>query len=242
MPKHKITREEEISSKNWQKILALSEQISYDQAKLVPPFQPWLTCVLAIIWLTGKRINEVLSLQRKDITFTPTLIRIKFKVGKKEKRGAPIELQPYQKARNINHKAVVYIQKYLALFDANTLPQEAKKSYLFPASTKPRTRVVKTKFTNGKGETETRKYYYTDQGGYVYEENARYYLAKINEQLPKDEQIYFHYGRHSIGIKLAYQGKSDIEIAKILDESPRAALEYTKHAGGLGEEWTKETE
>jgi integrase len=243
MPAHKIQRQEEISVENWQKILALSEQLDYSKAEQVPPFQFWLTCVLAIVWLTGKRINEILSLKRNTITFTKTEIRIKFKVGKKQSRGAPLELQPYQKARTIEHKAVPYIQKYLKEFDKKTLPpQEAKKAFLFPANTAQRIRIVKTKFTNGQSEEETRQYTYTDPGGYIYEENARYYLNKINQQLPEDERIYFHYGRHSIGIKQAYQGKTPYQIAEVLDESVRAALEYTKHAGGYSSEWTMETE
>lgn len=195
--------------------------------------------MLAIDWLTGKRINEILILKRKDIAFTNKEIRIRFHVGKKHSRGSPIELQPYQKSRTIEHKAVPYIKKYLDEYDIQLIDKEAG---LFFSNTLQRTRTVKTKFTNGKGEKETRQYQYTDQGGYVYEENARYWLGKINEQLPENKRLYFHYGRHSIGIKLAYQGKSDIEIAKILDETPQAALEYTKHAGGLGDEWTKETE
>jgi len=239
MPTHKIERQEEISAKNWQETLELSEQLNYSKATQVPPFQYWLTCALAIDWLTGKRINEILTLKRKDITFTAKEIRIRFHVGKKRSRGSPIERQPYQKNRTIEHKAVLYIQKYLDEFDLKIIDKEA---YLFPVNTEQRTRTVKTKFTNGKGEKETRQYQYTDQVGHIYEENARYWLGKINEQLPEEKRLYFHYGRHSIGIKLAYQGKSDIEIAEILDETPLAALEYTKHAGGIGEEWTKETE
>lgn len=242
MPKHKIERQEEISTENWQKILALSEQLDYSKAEQVPPFQLWLTCVLAIIWLTGKRINEILSLSRNAITFTQTVIRIKFKVGKKRSRGTPLELQPFQKARSIQHKAVPYIKRYLAEFDEKTLPKERQKARLFPANTTIRTRTVNTKFINGNGEEETRQYAYTDKGGYVYEENARYWLNKINEQLPEEERIYFHYGRHSIGIKQAYQGKTPYQIAEILDETVRAAIKYTEHAGGYSSEWTMETE
>jgi integrase len=242
MPTHKIKRQEEIPTENWHKILALSEQLDYTKAEQVPPFQFWLTCVLAIVWLTGKRINEILSLKRKDISFTQTEIKIKFKVGKKQSRGAPLELQPYQKTRTIKHQAVPYIKKYLEEFDTKTLPKTAKNIYLFPSNTAPRNRTVKTKFTNGKGEKETRQYTYTDPGSYIYEENARYWLNKINEQLPEEERLYFHYGRHSIGIKLAYQGKTPYQIADILDESVLAAVEYTKHASGYSQEWTKETE
>jgi integrase len=238
MPNHKIKREDEVPLENWRKILALSEQLDYSKAEQVPPYQNWLTCVIAIDWLTGKRINEILNLFRNSIFFTKTEIRIKFKVGKKRSRGSPIELQPYLKARSIEHKAVVYIKNYLEQYDAN--PPESK--YLFPANTTARTRTVNTRFINGQNEKETRKYSYSDPGGYVYEENARAWLDKINKQLPENERIYFHYGRHNIGIKLAYQGKSNIVIAKILDETARAALAYTEHASGLGDEWTKETE
>lgn len=243
MPQHKIKRQEEISTTDWYEILEIASKLNYANAHTVPPFQLWLVGVLAIIWLTGKRINEVLKLKRKHIIFTPQNnpkeIRIKFFVGKKKSRGSPIEMMPYQKARTIKHKAVPYIQAYLAEFDKKIKDEE---NYLFPANTEPRERKVNTTFENGQGETETRSYSYTDPGGYVYEENARFWLNKINKQLPKDKRIYFHYGRHSIGIKLAYQGKTPYQIAEILDETVNAAIAYTKHAGGYSQEWTNETE
>jgi integrase len=239
MPKHKIEREEEIKTENWQKILTLAETLDFSNSYQTPNFQHWFSAVLAIDWLTGKRINEILTLHRKDIVITQTEIRLRFHVGKKLSKTAPIERQPFQKNRNINHKAVPYIQKYLEEYDKIV---QTKEEYLFPAHTQPRTRNVNTTSKNGKNQDETRPYTYTDPGGYVYEENARFWLNKINLQLPPEERIYFHYGRHSIGIKLAYQGKSDIEIARILDETPKAALEYTKHAASIGDAWTKETE
>jgi integrase len=243
MPIIKTKRQEEISTSDWKRILELAEQLSFKKARQVPQFPTWLQCTLAIIWLTGKRINEVLQLKRKHITFTPegnpTEIRIKFFVGKKKSRGSPIELMPYQKARTVNHKAVPYIQSYLNEFDNATIDTEM---FLFAVNTKPRHRIVHTKFENRQGKEETRTYEYDDLGGHVYEENARFWLNKINEQLPKDKRIYFHYGRHSIGIKLAYQGRTPYQIAEILDETVNAAIAYTKHAGGYSQEWTKETE
>lgn len=242
MPRHKIHKQEEIGTSDWKKILKLSSELDFSQAYQVPKHQYWFQCVLAIIWLTGKRINEVLQLRRKDIMFTPvknpTEIRIKFFVGKKRSRGSPIEQMPYQKARTVKHKAVPYIQEYLEEYDQVHDPEEQ----LFPAKTQPRTQKIHTKFINGKGEEETREYIYNYKGGHVRQENARFWLSKVNSQLPKSKQIYFHYGRHSIGIKLAYQGKTPYQIAEILDESVRAAIEYTKHAGGYSQEWTQEIE
>lgn len=239
MPKHKIKRQEEIGTQDWKQILKLAKELDFSQAYTVPKLQHWFSAVLAIIWLTGKRVNEVLQLRRKHIRITENQIRIKFFVGKKRSRKSPIEQMPYQKARTIKHKATPYILEYLQEFD-EAIPD--KESRLFPANTKPRTRVVNTTFINGQGEEETRRYKYQDQGGYVYPENARFWLSKINEQLPESKRIYFHYGRHSIGIKMAYQGRTAIQIAEVLDETQRAALEYTKHAGGLAQEWTNETE
>jgi integrase len=239
MPLHKIKRQEEITAKEWKEILTIAGKLDFSQGSQIPPFKLWLQCVLAIIWLTGKRVNEVLKLKRKHVTFTETEIRIRFFVGKKRSRGSPIELMPYLKARTIEHKAVPYIQAYLAEFDKKVSDQD---SPLFPANTQPRHRIVHTTFINRQGEKETRRYEYDDPGGYVYEENARYWLNKINEQLPEDKRIYFHYGRHSIGIKMAYQGRTPYQIAEVLDETVQSALAYTKHAGGYSQEWTKETE
>lgn len=239
MPQHNIKRQEEVSPENWIELIEIAENLDYSRAYIVPPFQFWFSCVLAVDWLTGKRINEILMLKRKDVSFTEKKIRLRFHIGKKKHRNAPIERQPYQKAKTIEHLAVPYIKKYLDEYD---LKIDKKDGWLFPAPTYPRTRIVKTKFVNGENIEEIREYSYDDPGGYVYEENARFWLNKVNCQVPEDRRIYFHYGRHSIGIKLAYQGKSDIEIAAILDETPRAALEYTKHAGGIGKEWENETE
>lgn len=239
MPKHKIKRQEEIGIENWIQILKLAGELDFSQSYTTPKLQHWFSAVIALIWLTGKRINEVLQLRRKHVITTKKQIRIKFFVGKKKSRRSPIEQMPYQKVRIIKHKAVPYILEYLNEFDKENADPESR---LFPANTKSRIRVVNTTFENAQGETETRRYEYVDQGEYVYPENARFWLSKINSQLPANKRIYFHYGRHSIGIKMAYQGKSDIEIAAVLDETPRAALEYTKHAGGLSQEWTNETE
>jgi len=239
MPIIKNKRQEEIGLENWLEILKLAKELNFSQAFMVPKIHYWFSSVLAIIWLTGKRVNEVLQLRRKHIIITPTQIRIKFFVGKKKSRKSPMEQMPYQKVRTIKHKAVPYILEYLKEFDAEN---ESRESRLFPANTKPRIRVVNTTFENGQGEIETRRYEYKDRGGFVYPENARFWLSKINAKLPIEKRMYFHYGRHSIGIKLAYQGKSAIQIAAILDETPRAAIEYTKHAGGISQEWTNETE
>lgn len=238
MPRHKIVRQEEISAANWHKILKLANQLDFSQAYQVPKTKEWFSAVIAIIWLTGKRINEVLQLKRKHIIVTDNQIRIKFFVGKKRSRKSPIEMMPYQKARTIEHQAVSYILAYLNEYDKN----HEGEDYLFPANTQSRERKVTTKFINREGEHEKRSYTYTDIGGHVYPEHARFWLSKINRQLPKDQRIYFHYGRHSIGIKMAYQGKTPYQIAEVLDESVPAALSYTKHAGGYSQEWTNETE
>lgn len=249
MPKHKIQKQDEIPTEDWHQLLALAKNLDFTKVRILPKIQikekkklqvipTWFSCVLAIIWLTGKRVNEVLSLRRRQIIFINDEIRIKFFVGKKRSRGSPLELQPYQKARNIKHQAVPYIQEYLEIFD-----QFFKESdYLFSAKTQPRHRIIHTKFINGQQKEETRQYDYDDYGGYVYEENARYWLKLINEKLPKNKRIYFHYGRHSIGLKMAFKGCTPYQIADVLDETVNAALAYTKHAGGYSLEWTRETE
>jgi integrase len=249
MPKHVIQRTDEIPTEDWLLHLDMAEKLDYTNAHQIPPFQRWLMAVLAIDWLTGKRINEILRLKRKDVTETKHEIKFKFFVGKKRNRGTPIEMQPYQKARTLEHKAVPFIQAYLQEYDIriSTDPVIAKYikeagGYLFPCPSNPRVKTVKTTFINGKGEKETRAYTYQQLGGYMKEENAYYWHEKINTQLPPEQRIYFHYGRHSIGIKMAYQGRSPYQIAEVLDETVDAALQYTKHASGYSSEWTKETE
>lgn len=239
MPKHKTIRTEEISPENWGALLKEAKALKTPNNGKCPAVPGWLAAVLAIDWLTGKRINEILRLKRRDILFTDGQIRIRFLVGKKRGKKAPLELQPYQKARTIKHKAVPWIREYLKDYDEK---HETKEGYLFPANTAPRVRRVNTSWTDGEGQPQTGHYEYKDPGGYVYPENARYYLRLVNNGVKPEYRIYFHYGRHSIGIQQAYKGKTHIQIAAILDETPRAAEAYTKHAGGFAESWTNETE
>lgn len=249
MPKIKNQRIDIIPTEDWQTYIDLAKKIDYSQATQIPPFQNWLAAVIAIDWLTGKRINEILRLKRQDITITKNEIQIKFTVGKKRARTSPIELQPYQKTKTIKHKAVPTILEYLNEYDTRLandpdIAQYIKDTggYLFPCPNEPRTITVTTTFTNGKGEKEKRTYTYQHPGGYMRKENAYYYLQKINQQLPPERRIYFHYGRHNIGLKMAYQGKSPYQIAAVLDETVLAALEYTKHASAYDSEWRKEEE
>lgn len=239
MPHIKIKHDDIITTETWLEILDLALKLDFSQSWKVPPIQSWFACVLAFDWMFGKRINEILTLKRKHITKEKGLVKVLFYVGKKKTKTASIEFLPFQKAKTSKHKAYPYIRSYLQEFDKQGGTPE---DYLFFAATNPRTRKVNTTFTNGKGETETRNYTYTDNGGHIYEENCRYYLNKINEQLPEGKRIYFHYGRHTIGIKMARQGRSVWEIADVLDDSERAAIAYTKKAGGYSQRWTRETE
>jgi len=248
MPFHKIVRGEEIPTSNWHQLISTANQLDYSKARKIPgvyvgeryvSFQCWLGCVLAVAWLTGKRIDEILRLKRDRIRFSETQVKIRFHVGKKKTRSAPIELFEFQKTRTINHQAVPYIQQYLKEYDLYISDSE---SYLFLASTEPYLRTVNTRFVNGRGEQEVRRYSYECLGGYVRQETARGWLAKVNCRLPENRRIYFHYARHNIGIKLAYEGASPLVIAEVLDETPNRAIAYTKHAAGLSNPWTQQTE
>lgn len=239
MPLIKTKHEDIITTEQWTKLLNLAAKLDFEKTRRAPPYKLWMQATLAIDWLTGKRINEILSLKRKHFSFEDKMIKILFFVGKKKARSSPLEQLPYQKTRTIDHQAVPYILAYLDEYDR---VNKSKEGYLFPAQTQQQYRVVHTTFLNGQGEKETREYEYTLPGGYVYEQTARYWLSKINKQLPENERIYFHWGRHTIGIKMARQGRSAWQIGEVLDDTERAATEYTKKAGGYAQEWTKETE
>jgi len=239
MPRIKVKRDDIPTTDEWLHILDLAAILDYSRAWQVPPFKLWFQGLIALDWLFGKRIHELLKLRRKDLWFERRLLHVLFHVGKKKAKTAKIEWIPYLKVKTSRHKAIPFLRAYLKEFDAQI---KNKESYLFPAQTSPKQIQVRTKFLNKAGEQEQKQYSYARVGGHVLQETARYWLDKINRQLPPGQRIWFHLGRHAIGTRMARKRKSAIQIAEVLDVTERTALVYTRHAAGVGEEWVKETE
>jgi integrase len=183
--------------------------------------QPWLSAVIALLWVFGKRINEIMRLKADDLWTDEKYLYCRFFVGKKKTRTAPIIPERYLKRINLNHPSVKYIQEWQNI---------TQKGYLFPAKTLPSSiKVNRTWIVNGKEHKNT--YNYQNSGGYIQPNLVRYYLKKANKK------IWPHLFRHSLATEFSERGKTVQQLMDWFDwSSPRQAVEYVQRGPGLTKE------
>lgn len=75
--------------------------------------KPWLQCLIAIAWLFGKRITEILQLRREATWVDENYLYIRFLVSKKKKRRETAVPRPFVKRITLRHPGVQYILRYI---------------------------------------------------------------------------------------------------------------------------------
>jgi len=75
--------------------------------------KPWLQCLIAIAWIFGKRINEILKLTKQDIWIAEGYLYIRFLVSKKKTRKDTPTPKPFVKRITLKHPGAVYIIQYI---------------------------------------------------------------------------------------------------------------------------------
>jgi integrase len=84
---------------------------------------PWLAAAIAIAWIFGKRVNEILRLDVDSIRIDDKFLYIRFFVSKKKIRTDVPVPRPYLKRISLTHLGVPYILRYV---------QTVKEGLLFP--------------------------------------------------------------------------------------------------------------
>jgi integrase len=196
----------------------LRKQEIFDTLEKAKTVQIWLPCVIALLWVFGKRINEVMRLKTDDVWTDEKYLYCRFFVGKKKSRTAPIIPERYLKRISLNHPAVKYIQDWHIL---------TQKGYLFPAETTPSSLTIKRSWEVN-GEKHQNTYNYTNPGGYKQPNLVRYYLKKAN---PK---IWPHLFRRSLATEFSERGKTVQQLMDWFDwSSAKQAMEYVQRGTGL---------
>jgi len=72
----------------------------------------WLQCLIAIAWIFGKRISEILKVRKEDIWTDERYLYIRFYVSKKKTRKDEPIPKPYTKRISLIHPGVKYILNY----------------------------------------------------------------------------------------------------------------------------------
>jgi len=72
----------------------------------------WLSCLIALAWIFGKRINELLRLEKSHLYSEGNFLFVRFFVSKKKTRKDPPTPRPYLKRISLGHPGVPYITRH----------------------------------------------------------------------------------------------------------------------------------
>lgn len=75
--------------------------------------QPWLKCLLCLAWLFGKRITEILHVQRADVEVRDGYLYVRFHVGKKSSPKDRLAYVTYQKRITLMNEYTKPVLAYL---------------------------------------------------------------------------------------------------------------------------------
>lgn len=186
----------------------------------------WLSCMMAIACMFGKRINEIISLKKEQFKVDSKFLTIRFRVSKKRDKKSPIPIY-HLKRKTLEHPLMPYVLRYI---------DKVQAGYIFASNRKPenitQTVTVKTR----KGETKTLRYRYTIDGGYISRQLAYYYLKKIAPDW------WWHLSRESLATMMAEEGATEEELMHWFDwETPATAHKYVKRGTKLTEKWSERT-
>lgn len=181
------------------------------------------SCLIAILWLFGKRVTEVVTLRRRDVQKDAEYLAVYFKVLKKK------VLMRYRKRIVLTNPYVTYILAWIEELDSQK-PDKADpllhNPYIFAGRSEPRVFKVKTK---------QKEYTYTRTiKGFMSANKAWKIIHFLNSE------AWPHLFRHSLATKMAEEGATEAELMAHFDwDDPSTAHGYVIRSGRLGERFTK---
>ena len=196
-----------------------------------------IQCLLCLLWIFGKRIQEILLLRRKDLYTEGGFLFVGFIVLKKKKRK-PVQ-ERYIKRITLEHPYTHYILDYMSSIND-------PKEYMFPGGTRPRKFISKVNVykyvTDEEGHIRRRL---KDTKIYQYERSETGYMSyqlawKIIKFLNPD--AYPHLFRHSLATKMAEHNYTEDQLMSWFDWSdPKTAHDYVKRGPRLTEQASRRT-
>lgn len=177
-----------------------------------------LKCVIALAWIFGKRINEILTLKREDIWVQGDFLFVRFHVGKKKERQAQIIPKPYLKKIRTAHPYVSYILNWIEKF---------QQGYVFPSYGVDHSKKVYSKKYD-------KVYTYQVIGGHLTPQRIWQLLKEINPN------VWAHLFRESLATWMAENDATEEDLMHWFDwDDPRMAHRYVKHGTRLTEKWSE---
>lgn len=103
---------------------------SFEIKKMLEQAEPWLQCLIALAWIFGKRINELLKVTKEDMRVEEGYLFIRFYVSKKKDRKDPPVPKTYMKRITLRNPYVKYILNYSDKIE--TYENDKEPHLLFP--------------------------------------------------------------------------------------------------------------
>jgi len=193
---------------------------SFEVNKILVLADPWLQCAMALAWMFGKRINEILKIKREDIYTDDHYLFVRFFVSKKASRKDQPVPKPYLKRITLRNPYTKFVLNYI---------EPIKEGYIFASNSKPRTKRFFDKRMNVWRE-------YQREGGHITPETAYYHLKKL---APK---TWWHLFRESLATEMAERGATEEKLMHWFDwDRVDTAHEYVKRGIKLTEELSERT-
>ena len=224
MPKITTTRNDVIRNHELDRMLKKVEAGTTNYGKQPLKFNPdMIKCLLALLWIFGKRISEILKVRRGDIFTRKGYLYVRFTVLKK--RGLKERPIPEKRLKRITLQ-----NPYAKLIINWTNRFERAGSYIFPGRVRERT------FNVVKKETGKVYTYHQDAEPRMSRELAYKILKGIN---PK---VWLHLFRSSVATEMAERGATEEQLMAWFDwDRYDTAHEYVKGGPKLTAKWAKRT-
>jgi len=182
-------------------------------------------CLIALLWLFGKRKIENLTLRRRDVYVRGRWLYVRFKVRKKKDRKQEATPITYLKKVTLDNPYVEYVLRWVETIDN-------PDAYIFPGRTRPKIRTVKMR---NKETGKVKVYTYRDEEeGYLSPQMAWKIIKFLN---PK---AWVHLFRHSVATQMAEEGATEDELMAWFDwDHPVTPHKYVKRGTRLIEKWAE---
>lgn len=180
-------------------------------------------CLIAMLWIWGKRITENLKVRRGDVFVREGHLYVRFTVLKKKGRKArpyPVKVAKYITLKNPYAR---YVVEWVDQF-------KNPNNHIFPGHVRARTIKVKDKIT---GKVYT---YHREAEARMSREQAYRIIKSINSK------AWLHLFRHSLATEMAERGSTEEELMNWFDWSRTdTAHRYVKGGPKLTEKWAERT-
>lgn len=180
-----------------------------------------LQCIIAILWLFGKRITEVLTLTREDIWVEGDYLFVYFVVRKKKRKSQGPLGNRFLKKIRLDHPYTKYIVDYISQFE---------KGYIFPSYGKGHRVKIPVKHKDG----SIIYHEHVRPSGVLSDARVRQLIKKVNAN------CYPHFFRESLATKMAEEGATEYELMYWFDwDTTQSPSKYVKRGTKLTEKWSE---